>query len=64
MKNELGQKTCCGKFIWSEDQECWLNQHGGQVYKGKKFACPFCFRMLKPNGKMRKMKEDVSEPEE
>ncbi len=62
-KDSLGNKTCCGKFTWSDEQECWLNQHGGQVRKGKKFACPDCFRVLKPNGKIKKMKES-DEPEE
>jgi len=63
-KDVLGRKTCCGKFTYDPAQECWLNAHGGQVRKGKPFACPDCFRLLKPNGKMRQMREDVAEPEE
>jgi hypothetical protein len=64
-KDAMGRKTCkCGKFTYSVEVGCWLNAHGGQVKKGKKFACPDCFDLCKPNGKRRPMKEDVSEPEE
>ena len=62
-KDSLGVKTCCGKLTWSEEQSCWLNQHGGQVRKGKSFYCPDCGRKLKPNGKFKKMVES-EEPEE
>ena len=63
-KDALNRKTCCGKFYYDEEKGCWCNQHGGEVRRGKKFACPGCFKMLKPNGKMRQLKEDPKEPEE
>lgn len=63
-KDSLDRKTCfCGKFYYDEAKGCWCNQHGGEVRKGKDFYCPDCGRLLKPNGKIKKMKES-DEPEE
>lgn len=66
-KDALNRKTCAckpPKFFYDETRKCWLNEHGGEVRKGKDFTCPYCDRKLKSNGKIRHMKEDDSKAEE